>query len=120
MTYKENAEGSFDYAPYEPNDIIILRESIVKTGEDLLELCYMCTKSRLNCDNDGIRDIEVPLGPDDDPTLEVTGFRKQQNGTYIKTGLGFKIVDGIESGIYKAEEDIPIPIVCMWFDPKSG
>ncbi len=120
MTFKERPDGRFDFIAPDPSKIRApRRDSIVKAGDELLELCQMCIKSRLTCDNKLNRDVEVPMEADDDPALEVIGYLKQDDGTFIEERLGTKAVDGFKAGIYKTEADIPIPFVCKWFEPKD-
>jgi len=119
MSLIERPDGKFDFVPPDPKQIKIPKDYIVKAGDELLELCQMCKKSRLTCDNEVIREVKVPLEADDDPALGVITYVRQNDGTYVKFSLSFKIVDGVIAGIYKSEEDIPIPFVCAWFEPKT-
>lgn len=114
MSFERQPSGKFGYNP--PKEIMIPESSIIEADDDLLPLCAMCTKSRLNCENIYIRQVEVEVEPGDPG--EVVGLVRQKDGTYIKQGLGFKFADGVAEGIYNDEEDIPIPVVCEWFNPK--
>ena len=106
--------------PEKEIDLFFSDNAKVKAEGTYLPLCAMCQKSRLNCDNFYIREVEVPLdqtnNPDDD---EVIGQVKQGDGSIVFLRLGYKIVDGVAAGIMKEENDIPIPFLCDWFTQKE-
>lgn len=108
------------FKDYQGRDIIIPPASIVEAGNEFLPLCTMCKKSRLTCENVYIREIEVPLEEGDNPDDEVVGKVRQPDGSYLTKGLGFKIVDGVEAGLIKTEEDMPMAFVCEWFERRRA
>lgn len=93
-------------------EVTMLGNSFVSADGDLFPLCSMCKKSRLTCENDYIRRVRDPNEPLKDITFDL------DDGT-IHTAPMAKMIDGVEAGIIKSEEDIPIPLVCEWFDMKE-
>ena len=95
--------------------------TFIKAGGEFLSLCKMCKKSPMTCDNTSIREVALPMEPGDDPELEIKGNKRLPSGEMSELmGLGFKLVDGIEAGIYKTEEYLPSVFVCEMFDPKDS
>ena len=95
--------------------------TFIKAGKEFLSLCKMCKKSPLTCENDFIKEIEVPMEPGDAPELEVIGKVRLPSGEMSEEkGLGFKLADGVKTGFYKTEEDIPDVWICQTFDPKDS
>ena len=100
---------------------IIPDGTFIKAGEEFLPLCKMCVKSPMTCENDSIREIEVPMESEDDPKLEVVGKVRLPSGEMSEDrGLGFKHVDGVKTGFYKTADDLPEPFVCEFFTPKGS
>ena len=94
------------------NEVTILGDSFVEADGDFLPLCSMCKKSRMTCENVGIRQVPDPREP-----LRYVEFLLDE-GTVHKAPVA-KMIDGVEAGIIKCEDDIPIPLMCMWFDMKE-
>lgn len=107
------------FEDYKGREIVLPSSSIVDADGDLLPLCAMCKKSRMTCENIYIREIQVPLRDGDDPNDEVIGDVRQPDGSYLRQRLGYKIVDGVATGLIKSEDDIPIPVACTWFEQKD-
>lgn len=103
-----------------PKKIIIDDKTVVKAEDELLPLCSMCKKSRLICENTYMRDVEVPMEKGDLPELEIIEEVKRPNGEFEKRRTGLKWVDGVKEGMYKTEEDIPMPFVCEWLELKDS
>lgn len=103
------------------NGFIIPQKSVVKAGNEFLPLCKMCIKSPMTCDNNYIREVEILMTEGDNPSEEIIGEIRLPDGSLLKNvKLGFRIVDGVEAGIYTSEEDIMMPFICDFFEPKSG
>lgn len=101
-------------------DYVIGDGTYIKAQEEFLPLCKMCKKTPMTCDNQFIKEVNIPLEPNDDPTLEVRGRRRLPSGEMSEEmRLGFKIVDGVKAGIYKTEDDFPKISVCHSFDLKK-
>lgn len=94
------------------NEIKILSNSFVEANGEFLPLCAMCKKSRLTCENVDIRQV-----PDPDAPITFISIRLE-DGT-IHEAPSVKHIDGVEAGIIKTEQDVPIPLVCIWFDIKN-
>ena len=100
---------------------IITDGTFIKAGEEFLPLCKMCVKSPMTCDNDLVREVEVPMEPGDDPKLEVVGRVRLPSGEMSENkGLGVKHVDGVKTGFYKTVDDLPQPFVCEFFTLKGS
>lgn len=118
MAKEQEKDGNF--RPIPPENIEIIDGSFVKAEDELLPLCAMCQKSKLTCEDETVKEIELPMQEGDDPSEEIFGRKLQPDGTYIEMGLGFKIIDGVKAGIYQNEKDMPTPIICIYFHPKTG
>ena len=101
------------------NDVFAGADHFVKAGNEYLLLCAMCVKSRMTCDNLHIREIEVPLEVGDNSSLEIRYKKRLEDGTYEEFGRRTKFIDGVKAGIIKSEDEIPIPVICMWFEQKE-
>ena len=100
---------------------IIPDGTFIKAGEEFLPLCKMCVKSPMTCENDMVREIEMPMEAGDDPESEVIGKVRLPSGEMSENkGLGFKHVDGVKTGFYKTADDLPEPVVCEFFTPKGS
>jgi hypothetical protein len=115
MNTERDTTGEPD--PIEPIGIIIDSDHIVDADGEYLELCYMCKKSRLTCENDMIRAVKVPVEPGD--PNEVSIYRRNEDGVLYLQPAGFKKVDGVKEGLISSESEIPIPFICEWFEPKD-
>ena len=110
-------EGDIRFSAKE-EDYVIADGTYVKAQEEFLPLCKVCKKFPMTCDNEFIREVEVPMEPNDDPALEVRGRERLPSGEMSEEiGLGFKLVDGVKAGVYKTENDLPTPFVCEQFTP---
>lgn len=127
------SENNPPFRNRDPNNDITLDASVkgkkikipdgtfIKAKDELLPLCKMCTKSPMTCNNEPNRWIDMPMEPGDDPNMESREVIILPSGEMIKgTGLGFKLVDGVKSGFYKTEEDIPVPFIYEFFTPKGS
>lgn len=113
-------EGRDIHFSVEGENHVIKGGTYIKAQEEFLPLCKMCKKFPTTCDNQFIKEVEVPIEPNDDLTLEVRGRRRLPSGEMSEEmGLGFKIVDGVKTGIYKTEDDMPEMVICHSFDLKK-
>lgn len=95
--------------------------SKVRAGEELLYLCRMCKKSRLTCGNYLIREVEVPLSPEENPEDHGQLVQERQpDGSILEFRTSTKRVDGVKTGLLTQEVDIPIPTVCDYFELKDS
>lgn len=106
--------------PFEGRRAFIEAGSFVRADDEFLRLCAMCKKSRLNCENFYVREVEFPLSADENPDDHGQLIsRRQPDGSFREFRMDYKIVDGVEAGLMKSEADIPIPSTCTFFDPKD-
>ena len=99
----------------------ILDGTFVKAEKEFLPLCKMCAKSPMTCENDMVREIEMPMEAGDDPESEVIGKVRLPSGEMSENkGLGFKHVDGVKTGFYKTVDDLSEPVICEFFTPKGS
>lgn len=84
-------------------------------------LCKDCMFSKWMCKNNYNREVRVPMESDDPPEIEIRTMRLKgyRMNELIYERTGYKLVDGVEYGIYKSDDDIPDAEICGWYEPNT-
>ena len=117
MNPEKLPNGNFRIEPI--RKIVFSDRAMVKAEGEMLPMCSMCQYSKLNCPNEYIRQINVPMVEGDSEDLEIIEYRRVMGNEFKRFHTGMKSVDGVAAGIITGIDDIPTPIYCDEFKPKN-